>query len=76
MWRRSLHSESHPGLPSTPLDAHRCGSMSAAIFTRNYNTRVKFWPIMSQNLIPPDKIHDTHDHARYLLVFLLHASYP
>ena len=41
IWHRSLHLVSHPGLQSTPLDAHREGSMSAPSFRKNYDTRYK-----------------------------------
>ena len=52
---RSLHSVSHQGLPSTPLDAHRDGSMSAASFSNKYGTRIKLWPIIFQDATFPNK---------------------
>ena len=65
------HSVSHPGLQITPLDAHRGGSMSAASFSKNYDTRVQFWPIMFQNAVFLGKAHDPQDHVLYLYVFVI-----
>ena len=56
---RSLNLVSDAGLQSTPLDAHRGGSMSAPSLRKNYDTRDKLWPIMFQNAIFPSKTHDT-----------------
>ena len=65
IWHRSLHLVSHPGLQSTPLDAHREGSMSAASFRIDYDTRDKLWPIIFQNTtfagkahVPPDNVEE------------------
>ena len=58
IWHRSLHLVSHPGLPSTPLDAHREGSMSAPSFRNNYDTRDKLWRIMFKNVAFPGRTYD------------------
>ena len=55
---RSLHLVSLLGLQSTPLDAHRDWSMSAASFRINCDTRDKLWPVMFQNAIFPGKTPD------------------
>ena len=65
IWHQSLHLVSHPGLQSTPLDAQRDGNMSAASFSKNYDTRVEFWPIMFQNVTFPGKPYDPQDHVSF-----------
>ena len=59
IWHRSLHPVGRLWLQSTPLDAHRDGSMSAASFRVSYDTRDKLWPIMFQNAIVPGKNNDS-----------------
>ena len=58
VWHQPLHLVSHPGLQSTPLDAHRGGDAYPANFAQNYDTRAESWPIMFQNVTCPDESHD------------------
>ena len=58
IWHGSLAIATHPGLQSTPLDAHRDEGMSAPSFRQNYDTRDKLWPIMFQKATFPSKIYD------------------
>ena len=56
IWHWSRRLVSHTGgLQSTPLDARRDGNMSAADFSKNYDTRVKLWPLLCQNVIFSNK---------------------
>ena len=70
IWHRSLHLVSHPRLRSTPLDAHRDGSMSAPSFRKNYDTRDKLWPIMFQNATFPSKTHEHPKEIKNIYVYM------
>ena len=68
----SLHLVSHPGLQSTPLDARRDGNVSAADFNKNYDTRIKIWPLVCQNVIFSDK----NDEPSPPMIMFLYQAWP
>ena len=78
IWHRALHLVSHPGLQSTALNLHRDGSMSATIFGQIYDTRMKLWSMMCQNVTfsvktvtrPPN-----HGHVLNRIMLWLSANY-
>ena len=79
IWHRSLHLVSHPGLQSTPWDAHRKGSMSAPSFRKNYDMRNKLWPIMFQNLTFPSRTREPPPEEMihiyiYICLLYIHTS--
>ena len=68
---RYLQLVSLPGLQGTPLDAHQDGSMSAASFRNNYETRDGLWQIIFQNATGPGKTHDPPNIEYYGTIYMM-----